>query len=84
MKTLAQYNLFPVFDTGVERRMLIVQKSKLENQVHDKKEELGLEDIVIPDDTSVIDIWNDSYPSFPDKYYSPNQGIELLLKDAAL
>ena len=64
--------------------MLIVQRSKLQNQGNSKKEELGLEDIAIPDDISVMDIWNDSSPSFPNRYYSSNRGIELLLEAAEL
>ena len=82
-QTLLKHDLFPVFDTGVERRMLIVQRSKLKNHADFKREELGLQDIIINDDTSVCDIWNDSSPSFPNHYYSPNRGIELLLQAAS-
>ncbi len=80
---LMKHGFFPVFDSGVERRILIVQKSKLRHHSNGKKEDLGLEDIDIPEDVSVMDIWQNSSPSFPDRYYSQNRGIQFMLEAAA-
>jgi len=82
IKTLMSHGLCPVYDTGVERRMMIVQKSTLKSHSVLKKEELNLTDILIPDEMSIQDIWDQSTPKFPDHYYSPNAGIALLLQNA--
>ena len=74
---------WPVYDAGVERRILLIQRTKMKNHVLSKKEELGLDDIVIPEHRTVLDVWNESTPSFPSIYYSPNPGIEFLLQKAA-
>ena len=82
-KILLEHGYCPVFDAGVERRMLLVQKSKISTHTKMKQKELGLDDIIIPEKCSVLDVWQTSKPSFPNKYYSQNEGIEYLLQKAA-
>lgn len=74
-------NLYPVYDAGVERRILLIKESKLESQAYTLRQELGLVDL---DSSyrSVLDLWADSSPSFPSEYYSKNSGINALLQDA--
>lgn len=79
---LIKEGLYPVYDTGVERRMVIIERSKLKSHVSTKREELKLQDIPFPEGKSVVDIWRESFPVFPDEYYSPNRGINLLLQHA--
>lgn len=80
---LLENNYWPVYDSGVERRLLLVQRSKMRNHALSKKEELELDDLEVPESYKVLDVWNDSKPSFPNSYYSPNEGIELLLQKAS-
>ncbi len=79
---LINEGLYPVYDTGVERRMVVIERSKLKSHVSTKREELQLQNIPFPESKSVVDIWRESSPVFPDEYYSPNQGINLLLQHA--
>jgi len=74
-------SLYPVYDAGIERRILLINKSKLESKAQILRQELGLEDLD-PSDQSVLDLWADSSPSFPNEYYSKNSGINALLQDA--
>lgn len=83
LMVLKEHRLYPVFDSGVERRMLIVKRTKLERHAVFRREEMGLVDLDIPDNRSTKDIWNNSTPSFPNRYYSNNHGIESLLQRAA-
>ncbi len=83
MNILIRNNYWPVYDAGVERRMLVVQKSKMKNHSESKMKDLGLNGIITSNNSSVLDLWNGSTPSFPDSYYSSNEGIEFLLKRAA-
>lgn len=75
------HNLYPVYDAGVERRILLIQKSKLESKARIRRQELDLEDLE-SSDCSVLDLWEDSFPSFPNEYYSKNSGINALLQGA--
>jgi len=80
---LLKHGLYPVFDAGVERRMLVIDEvSTLHRHAKSKRHELGLEDIVVPDFINVMDLWGQSSPSFPKKYYSANKGVNFLLESS--
>jgi hypothetical protein len=87
MSCLIKHGLYPVYDAGVERRMLLVKHSKLEKHALDRRKELGLVDIFeLPEAVANAAqlLWKHSSPSFPDQYYSENEGINLLLADENL
>lgn len=75
------HSLYPVYDAGVERRLLLIRKSKLESQTRILRQDLDLEDLG-PSDQSLLELWADSSPSFPNEYYSKNSGINALLQGA--
>jgi len=50
----------PVFDTGVERLVLIVDRK---------------------DDEDTKQLWNNSIPRYVQQHYSPNKGVDQMLKD---
>ena len=81
---LEKHGLFPVYDAGVERRMLAIQDTKLEKICRERRKELEIEDLHSKVKLSVLELWQSSSPSFPSQYYSPNNmGINALLQDAA-
>jgi hypothetical protein len=79
---IESHHLYPVYDSGVERRMLIVDRTKWEAQASISRKELGLEKIDSPPHMTTTDLWRTSTPSFPMKHYSPNTGIHRLLEQA--
>lgn len=80
---LERNGLFPVYDAGVERRMLVTMGTKLDKMCMDRRNELEIDDIDSKT-KSILELWQMSTPSFPDQYYSPNNmGINALLEDAA-
>ena len=80
---LERNGLFPVYDAGVERRMLVTKGTKLDKMCMDRRNELEIDDIDSKT-KSILELWQMSTPSFPDQYYSPNNmGIDALLEDAA-
>ena len=82
LECITSRNLYPVYDSGVERRMLLVNKSKLEAKASLRREELGLEEIDSPRNVTALGLWMRSKPSFPPNYYSKNTGINALLERA--
>lgn len=85
LEVLRSNNLFPVYDAGVERRLLVIENTKLETQASMRREELGLDDIIHEIDVKdSVEIWQKSKPSFPADYYSSNTGINSLLIDAKI
>ena len=82
IECLNSHDLSPVYDAGVERRMLLISNSKLKAQTKLRREELGLEAITLADHVTVNDLWTSSVPSFPSDYYSKNKGINSLLQHA--
>lgn len=81
---LINEGLHPVYDAGVERRMLLVTSSKLEKHAFDRRKELGLVDIFESAEgvaNAAQLLWKHSHPSFPDHYYSDNKGVNLILSD---
>jgi hypothetical protein len=83
VEVLRSNSLFPIYDAGVERRLLVVQNTKLEIQASQRREELDLNDIIHGVDVKdSVEIWQNSKPSFPAEYYSSNTGINSLLIDA--
>lgn len=78
---LALHGLYQVFDAGVERRMLLVNNSKLETHAAKRRNDLGL--VQLPSCLDTMELWMNSIPSFPQSYYVDNHGINLLLEDAA-
>lgn len=82
---LERHGLFPVYDAGVERRMMVIKETKLEKICKERRKELEIEDIQSNRKVTVLGLWERSSPSFPSKYYSPNNmGINALLEEAAL
>ncbi len=79
-RCLHMHQLYPIFDAGVERRMLLVADSKWGIQASQKRSELGLGDL--PTGLDALRLWNNSSPSFPSSYYVNNKGLNLLLKGA--
>ena len=79
---LASRHLYPVYDAGVERRILLVAKTKLDSKACLRRRELELEDMDDFKETNAIDLWEHSIPTFPNEYYSSNSGINSLLKYA--
>jgi len=79
-KCLQMHQLYPVYDAGVERRILLVSDSKWGVQASRKRSELGLDDL--PSGLNALQLWNSSSPSFPSSYYVNNKGLSLILKDA--
>jgi len=82
MECITSHNLHPVYDAGIERRMLLISKSKLKAQTCIRQEELELEEISLADHVTANDLWSISTPSFPSEYYSENKGINSLLQNA--
>ncbi len=82
LERITSQKLFPVYDSGVERRMLLVNKSKLEIQASLRRAELNLEEMEVDPNVTALDLWSRSIPSFPPKYYSKNTGINALLEKA--
>lgn len=79
---LASQNLCPVYDAGVERRILLVANTKLDSKASIRRRELGIEDLDVSEETNAADLWGQSVPSFPNEYYSSNSGINSLLQYA--
>jgi hypothetical protein len=71
-----------VYDAGVERRILLVAKTKLDSKACLRRRELELEDMDDFKETNAIDLWEHSIPTFPNEYYSSNSGINSLLEYA--
>mmetsp|Transcript_27037 Transcript_27037/g.40006 ORF Transcript_27037/g.40006 Transcript_27037/m.40006 type:complete len:440 (+) Transcript_27037:155-1474(+) len=78
---LASHGMYRVFDAGVERRLLLVNNSKLETHAAKRRNDLELEKL--PSCLDTVELWMNSVPSFPQNYYVDNRGINLLLEDAA-
>ena len=72
----------PVYDAGVERRILLVANTKLDSKASIRRRELGIEDLDVSEETNAADLWGQSVPSFPNEYYSSNSGINSLLQYA--
>lgn len=64
---LARHGYYPVYDTGVERLMMLVPNSKAMQQRGS--------------DCRAIDLWKTSVPTYASSYYSQNAGIAAVLKD---
>ena len=62
IQCLHQHDLYPIYDTGVERLIKIITPHSNQN-------------------TTTDELWNDSKPSYAKSYYSPNQGISILLQN---
>ena len=77
---LRSHGLYPVYDAGVERRMLLTSRSKWKARPGMPQEERESEAPPSEDRRTVRDLWTTSTPSFPSEYYSPNRGVEHLLR----
>ena len=66
LECLARHSLYPVYDTGVERLMMLLPNSEASRRVGDTK--------------SGLELWEKSVPSYASSYYSSNSGIAALLK----
>lgn len=66
---LIQRGYYPVYDTGVERLLMIVSK----------KSSIEASTLAF----SALDLWKTSVPSYSSTYYSSNQGISALLLAAS-
>ena len=62
IQCLQQHDLYPIYDTGVERLIKIITPHSIQN-------------------TTTQELWNESKPSYAKYYYSPNQGISILLQN---
>jgi hypothetical protein len=68
LSTLAKHKHFPVYDTGVERLMKVIS--------YDNPDGNKLETI----EPTIVELWQNSEPTYATEYYSPNLGIATLLK----
>jgi len=82
VECVASHNLYPVYDAGVERRILLIRNNKMESHALVRRQELDLEDLGVPSDLNALELWASSTPSFPNEYYSQNSGINSLLERA--
>lgn len=71
LQTLSEYNYFPIYDTGVERMMKIVSYDPNGNQI-------------IASKSNVVEMWQNSQPTYAKEYYSPNLGIATLLNHTSM
>eukprot|EP00559_Dactyliosolen_fragilissimus_P007374 CAMPEP_0184871048 /NCGR_PEP_ID=MMETSP0580-20130426/39697_1 /TAXON_ID=1118495 /ORGANISM="Dactyliosolen fragilissimus" /LENGTH=518 /DNA_ID=CAMNT_0027373491 /DNA_START=114 /DNA_END=1670 /DNA_ORIENTATION=+ len=92
---LLKYGLVPVYDAGVERRMMLTNGSKFDIKCLSKRKLIGISSMEMTveinnqslecsnnaNETSalVLSAWKESKPTFPNHYYSNNSGINLLL-----
>lgn len=65
--TLSNHRHFPVYDTGVERLMKVISYDP------DGKE-------LQPIASTILEMWQNSQPTYAKEYYSSNRGIATLLK----
>lgn len=69
--TLSKHEHFPVYDTGVERLMKVISYNP-------DGSELKMTN------STTVDMWQNSQPTYAKEYYSPNLGISTLLKHTSM
>jgi hypothetical protein len=69
--TLSKHEHFPVYDTGVERLMKIISYNPDGSEIKTTN-------------STIVDMWQTSQPTYAKEYYSPNLGITTLLKHASM
>jgi hypothetical protein len=74
VQCLHRHGYHLVYDAGVERLVLLLTKRRpTSNQTADD---------VSPQSESTTDIWESSNPQYAQRYYSPNSGINALIRQA--
>jgi len=68
---LSKHKHFPVYDTGVERLMKVISYDLDGNQLKTTE-------------STIVEMWQNSQPTYAKEYYSPNLGIATLLKYASM
>jgi len=63
---VVRHGFYPVYDTGVERLMMLLPNSEAANKRGDGE--------------SALELWKESLPTYTSSYYSNNSGIAALLK----
>ena len=76
LEYLSSTGFIPIYDSGVERLCMLVPGSTAAQALLDK---YGIQQL---DDFMVRHVWDASVPKYPSEYYSPNDGIQLLLNHA--
>ena len=75
LQILFDYGYAPVFDAGVERLFYLVPTNHKDGSMESSDDG--------DDSTASLAVWENSIPSYPLHYYSPNRGVAALLKAAA-
>jgi hypothetical protein len=69
--TLSKHEHFPVYDTGVERLMKVISYDPDGSELKTTN-------------STIVDMWQNSQPTYAKEYYSPNLGITTLLKHTSM
>jgi len=77
-KLAAKYGFCPVFDAGVERLIWVVGNKKKER--HDGKDKYSSRNSFDELDVPPIKLWDVSFPRYVKKHYSPNPGVQEMIK----
>ena len=75
----AEKGFHPVFDAGVERLMYIARKPSCQKQSTDSTR-VNTKIDESNDDLTLEEMWEQSVPRFVTKHYSPNHGLDWMLR----